>query len=39
MSALLPVIASAVWDVISANNFAIVRDVIHLIATGSASIG
>lgn len=39
MSALLPVIANALWTLISADNFAIPRDIIHLIATGSASIG
>jgi hypothetical protein len=38
VSALLPVIANALWSVVSFGNFEIPRDVIHLIATGSASI-
>lgn len=35
MGALLPIIATALWDVISANDFALPREVVHLIATGS----
>lgn len=37
MAALLPIIANALWDVVSANNFAIVRDAFNLISTGSGA--
>jgi hypothetical protein len=32
---LLPLIANAVWDAVSANDFALERGIVHLIATGS----
>jgi hypothetical protein len=37
MAAFLPILATAVWDVVSANNFALVHAVITVISSGSAA--